>query len=200
MLRNHSEYLFTGAWTWFTPCNTDIKQFSEIVLIHSSILSFSSNRVCKDAYRIFHFQTDNKIMLIFMFSFGFSALCTAPNAFICRKKWALTIFFISFWTQLYILFFQKWPILIFCFLLPFLILLREQFTSYFTVTCFFLLLDSRAIGNPLESVSSSYASVSRGSNDGASVVRTSTLSASAPEFVPFGMGTYEVRETFTPHL
>lgn len=51
--------------------------------------------------------------------------------------------------------------------------------------------DSRAVGSPLQSLSSSSASVSRGSNDGESVVMTSTLSASAPEFVPFGMGTYE---------
>ncbi|XP_005798459.1 polyadenylate-binding protein-interacting protein 1 [Xiphophorus maculatus] len=51
--------------------------------------------------------------------------------------------------------------------------------------------DSRTLGSPLQSVSPGYASVPRGSNDVDSVVRTSTLSASAPEFVPFGMGSYE---------
>ncbi|KAM4745716.1 polyadenylate-binding protein-interacting protein 1 [Anableps anableps] len=51
--------------------------------------------------------------------------------------------------------------------------------------------DSQALGSSLQSVNSGFASVSRGSNDVDSVVRTSQLSASAPEFVPFGMGTYE---------
>ncbi|XP_035999888.1 polyadenylate-binding protein-interacting protein 1-like [Fundulus heteroclitus] len=52
--------------------------------------------------------------------------------------------------------------------------------------------DPRALGSPLQSGAPSYASVSRGGNDDVdSVVRTSTLSASAPEFVPGGMSSYE---------
>ncbi|MEQ2220449.1 hypothetical protein ILYODFUR_005550, partial [Ilyodon furcidens] len=49
----------------------------------------------------------------------------------------------------------------------------------------------RTLGNPLQSGSFSYASVSRGDNNVDSMVRTSTLSASVPEFVPFGMSSYE---------
>ncbi|MED6269733.1 hypothetical protein CHARACLAT_002656, partial [Characodon lateralis] len=49
----------------------------------------------------------------------------------------------------------------------------------------------RTLDNPLQSGSFSYASVSRGDNNVDSMVRTSTLSASAPEFVPFGMSSYE---------
>ncbi|XP_015238106.1 PREDICTED: polyadenylate-binding protein-interacting protein 1 [Cyprinodon variegatus] len=44
--------------------------------------------------------------------------------------------------------------------------------------------DHQPLGSPLQSVSASHASMD-------SVVRTSTLSASAPEFVPFGMSSYE---------
>ncbi|KAK5605586.1 hypothetical protein CRENBAI_009705 [Crenichthys baileyi] len=49
----------------------------------------------------------------------------------------------------------------------------------------------RTLGNPLLSGSFSYASVSRGDNNVDAMVRTSKLSASAPEFVPFGMSSYE---------
>ncbi|KAM4579300.1 LOW QUALITY PROTEIN: polyadenylate-binding protein-interacting protein 1 [Fundulus diaphanus] len=51
--------------------------------------------------------------------------------------------------------------------------------------------DPRALGSPLQSGAPSYASVPGGGNDVDSVVRTSTLSASAPEFVPGGMSSYE---------
>ncbi|XP_017267731.1 polyadenylate-binding protein-interacting protein 1 [Kryptolebias marmoratus] len=46
-------------------------------------------------------------------------------------------------------------------------------------------------GNPQQSSTSNFASVSRGSNDVDSLVKSSTLSAHAPEFVPFGMTSNE---------
>lgn len=59
----------------------------------------------------------------------------------------------------------------------------------------FLLLGFHS--KPQQSVNSNNASASRGFNDVDSVIKTSNLSASAPEFVPTGYNPYEVRRLYT---
>lgn len=58
---------------------------------------------------------------------------------------------------------------------------------------FFFSLDCQKQSKPQQSATANNVSASRGCNDVDSLVKSSKLSASAPEFVPFGMNPYEVR-------